>query len=376
VAVSGRPAIERVFAGEDAQPVEPVKRGFSKFCSAFLADEAVGFDRPILLLGEESPAPHTFDERGPQAWAVFDGAAYALPRLGRAEWENIVAAPGTDSVTVLFGLEDASGTGLDSQLYMYVGVKWPEAEDALVRNGLRGGRIHVLCADDSARGSEAALERRGESTPVHWSALEWDLTDVEFDRASRRAGAFGFVRIEDGACDPREAGVFYFVSTGMPGTANPSGRLYRLLFDPASPAGGGSLEILLDGSEGVVHPDNIGMNRAGQIAIQEDPGTTLQDRGLQRDSSIWIYDTRDASLVRIATMDREAARQHALAADPGNRVDAKEDYPGSWESSGIIDASAIFGRGAWICTVQAPSLRIVPVEETVHGGQVLELIYR
>jgi hypothetical protein len=328
------------------------------------------------LIGEEATSPNTFDPRGGQAWAVFEGAAWALPRFGRAEWENIVVAPFTGDRTVVFGLEDASGEGKDSQLYMYLGEKQPEAADALVRNGLRGGRVHVLCAEDTTLGSEAAFHARGESLAVRWAPLDWEHNDTEFDAASRAAGGFRFVRIEDGASDPSRPGVLYFVTTGRGGTANPYGRLYRLRFDPESPLDGAMLEILLDGSEGVVHPDNVGVNRNGQIAIQEDPGSTLRELGLQRDSSIWVYETRDGSLARIATIDREAAEQHARSADSSNRIDTSEDLPGSWESSGIIDASELLGRGTWICTVQAPSLRIAPVEETVEGGQVLLITYR
>ena len=375
-AASGRPAIERVFTGDDPELVEPVTRGFAKFCSGFLADDRVGFDRPVFLTGEESDGPHTFDPRGGQVWAVVEGSAFALPRFGRAAWENVVVAPFTDTRTVAFGLEDASAPGQDSQLYLYLGEKQPEADDVLARNGLRGGRVHVLCPDDSARGSEAAFRTRGDSLAVHWAELEWDLSDSDFEAAARAAGAFQFIRIEDGALDPKMPGRLYFATTGKAGSANPRGRLYRLRFDPESPLAGAWLDILLDGTEGVVHPDNVGVNGDGQIAIQEDPGEGLRDLGLPRDSSIWIYDVRDGELARIATMDREAARIHALAADPANEIVAQEDYPGSWESSGIVDASALLGRGTWICSVQAPSLRVAPAGQLVAGGQILRITYR
>jgi hypothetical protein len=259
---------------------------------------------------------------------------------------------------------------------MYMGGKQRQATDPLERNGLRGGILYVLVADDPALGSEAALRTRGQSVRVHWLPVPWDAGDVELDAAAKAAGGFGFVRIEDGACDPVNPGALYFVTTGRSGTSNPRGRLYRYRFEPRDPLTGGTLEILLDGSEGVVGPDNIDLNRHGELAIQEDPARDLHALGLRRDASVFIYDIATGALQRIATMNRAAATRHALAADLANHVDARQNGTGMWESTGIIDAEAWLGRGAWLCAVQAHGLRIAPVEATVKGGQVLWLRWR
>ena len=157
---------------------------------------------------------------------------------------------------------------------------------------------------------------------------------------------------------------------------NPFGRLYRLNFDPSDPVVAASLTLVLDGSEGIVSPDNIDMNRHGEIAILEDPNYHLSSLGLTRDSSVWIFNTFTQALIRIAEIDRGSARAHALAADPGNSSSASSDVPGGWETSGIIDAEEFLGRGAWLLDVQAHSLRIVPVSETVEGGQILQLNWK
>jgi hypothetical protein len=376
--VVGGWAIERVSVGEPPVRVGPIERGFAKFCSAFLADARVGFDPPLFLTGEEDVGPHTFEPAGGQVFALDNGNLWAVPRLGRAMWENAIVAPFTGDVTVVFGLEDGpeDGDALHSQLYMYMGGKQRNTSDPLARNGLRGGILYVLVADDAAFGSEASLRQRGESVRVHWLPVPWDADDVTLDAAAKAAGAFGFVRIEDGACDPVTPGALYFVTTGRNGTCNPRGRLYRYRFEPRDPLAGGTLEILLDGSEGVVGPDNIDLNRHGELAIQEDPGRDLRDLGLRRDSSVWIYTTKRGGLHRIATMNRAAATRHALAADPANRDESSQNAPGLWESTGIIDAEWWLGRGAWLCAVQAHSLRIAPVETTVQGGQVLWLRWR
>lgn len=373
---SGRYAIERVY-DVDGQLVVPGPNGIARLCSAFLGGTNVGFDRPIYLNGEESQSPDTFDGRGGLAWATFEGGAWALPRVGRAAWENVVAVPFTGSRTVLFALEDgpSSGNGVNSQLYMYVGEKDPGAPGALAKNGLDNGRVYAFVSDDAAVSSEATFNVKGSSVTGHWVEIDWNQTDVAFNQASLDAGAFTFIRIEDGANDYRHPGTFYFATTGKRNEPiNLYGRLYRLDFSPLDPLGAATtLTLLLDGSEGIVSPDNVDLNSHGELAIQEDPNYNLADLGLTRDSSIWVYDVDTGALTRIAELDRDAARTHALAADPGNSSVASSDVPGGWETSGIINAEEYLGRGSWILDIQAHSLRIVPVSETVEGGQICYL---
>jgi Alkaline phosphatase PhoX len=363
-----------IYSGETLTEIVSPPRGLSRLCAGFLADERVGFDQPIFLHGEENPPPLTFDGMGGIAIADADGTAYTMPWLGHAEWENVVAVPGTGSKTVVFLLED--GPTLASQLYMWVGDKQPAAIDPLSRNGLKDGTLYVLVSDEAALNSEATLTSQGESTGVHWATVDPGTTDVDLEDAAQHAGAFGFVRIEDGAADKTTPGVFYFVTTGSPGTVNPFGRLYRLTFDPANPVGGAAtLTILLDGSEGIVSPDNIDTNKHGEIVICEDPNYNLAtELNLARDTSLWVYDVNSGRLRRIAQLDRQSAYAHAIAADTGNSA-STIGTPGGWEFSGVFDAEPWLGRGSWIVNVQAHTLRIAPTEETIEGGQILHLVW-
>jgi hypothetical protein len=372
---SGKYEFTHIYSGETLTEIVSPPRGLSRLCSAFLADERVGFDQPIFLHGEENGPPQTFDGLGGIAIADVDGVAYTMPWLGHAELENVVAVPGTGSKTVVFLLEDA-GT-LDSQVYMWVGQKQPGAADPLSRNGLRDGTLYVLAGDDAALNSEATFTAKGASAATHWEAVDPGSTDVDLEEAAENAGAFGFVRVEDGAADKKTPGVFYFVTTGSPDTVNPFGRLYRLTFDPANPAGGAaSLTILLDGSEGMVSPDNIDTNKHGEIVVCEDPNYNLAtELNLSRDTSLWVYDVNNGRLRRIAELDRQSAYAHAIAADPGNS-DSTIGTPGGWEFSGVFDAEPWLGRGSWIVDVQAHTLRIAPTAETVEGGQILHLVWK
>lgn len=372
---SGKYAIEHLFYGEPPVEVDPITRGIGRLCSSHMAGPEVGFDRPIFLNGEEADGANTYDGLGGLAWATIGNETYALPRLGRAAWENIVAVPNTGDYTVVFGLEDgpSAGDGLNSQLYWYVGAKNPGAADALGLNGLDNGSLYTWVADDAAMNSEAAFATEGASLPGTWVSVDWDQTDAALDTQTRAVGGFAFVRIEDGASDLNTPGVFYFVTTGGR-PANPYGRLYKMTFDAANPYGPTTLTLLdvYDTTE-VISPDNIDINKFGEIAICEDPNYNLSSLGLTRDTALWIYNVNDGSKQIVAEVDRDAARAHALAADPGNSSDPGSDTPGGWEFSGVIDAESLLGPGFWLFNVQAHSLRIVPTGETVQGGQILWL---
>ncbi len=82
-----------------------------------------------------------------------------------------------------------------------------------------------------------------------------------------------------------------------------------------------------------------------------------------RDGSIWRFDIgkRSASTpplrLRIAELD-----------PPGR--DGVAVGPGIWETSGIIDASALFGGEAWLFDVQAHPPTAAPRPNTVEDGQL------
>lgn len=376
--VSGRPAIREVWFGEPAAKAEAGKVAVAKLCSAYLAGEREGFDPPMFLAGEETSGKDTSDGRGGQAFALAGGALYALPKLGRAPWENLAVLPGTGAVTAVVGLEDApaTGDGLHAELYLYVGAKDKAAADPAARNGLRGGKLFTFVPREAAQSSEAAVTEKGKAVAGRWVEMDASLTDEGLDAAAVAAGAFRFVRIEDGAPDPSHPGTLYFTTTGRPQSANPLGRVWKLEVDPKDPAAGGTITIVLDGSEGIVSPDNVDVNAHGELAICEDPVPSLESVGLKRDTSVWIYEIATAKLTRVAEVSRAAATAHWLAADPAMNVLSKgEDKAGGWELSGVVDAEALFGRGAWLVNVQAHSL-LSKDPAVVQADQILRLSWK
>src|SRR5262249_13384213 len=87
-----------------------------------------------------------------------------------------------------------------------------------------------------------------------------------------------------------------------------------------------------------------------------------------RDSSVWLYDTASGALVRLAQIDRATA---AASIDPalGNNPGVK----GSWETSGVIDVSALYGPGAWLIDVQGHTIMSNNPLVGNEGGQLLLL---
>jgi hypothetical protein len=321
---------------------------FARFCSAYLAGPQSDFEDWVFLTGEETGSSGTADGiAGGQSFAVIDGVAYAVPRLGRYPKENQVVIPGTGTATVVIGLDDAT----PSYPWIYVGSKDPKAASAIDRAGLNNGKLYVMTVDGAT--SETQL-LKGDVKTWTLAEVDWTLPVGALKAQAAGLGGLSCIRIEDGHYDPSNYADFYFVTTGSTGSGNDNGKLYRVTFtDPANPLAGGTIVTLLDGSEGMVSPDNIAVNGEGEILLQEDPTITLTGRN----SSGWIYDIATSDLTRIYEIDN--AIQQSL--DPGSPL-------GDWETSGVIDASEFLGQGWWIINVQAHYPQPSPF---VEGGQLL-----
>jgi hypothetical protein len=358
-------------------------RGFSRFCSAFFAGRAAGFDRPIFITNEESTGPGTFDGKGGQTVAIFDNEAHALPRLGHFAKENTVVMPDTGRRTVMLSLEDGPSSP-DSQLYMYVGWKVRRhSASALARNGLDNGSLYVF-ASFGPKDNEASLPSG--SVAGRWVKIPHaaSLTDEELESAADAAGAFGFVRIEDGAFSKTDNRDFFFVTTGDNAAAgNGLGRLYHLKLNPHSPTKPAELKVVYNaddivaaGGDIALSPDNIDVSK-DYLMIQED-GTTASRAVMTakgRDGGVWRFDLkrrwRKHGWHGQTRVDVSSASFIAELDPPGG--DGAAVLPGRWESSGIIDASRLFGEDTWLLDVQAHAPTAAPLANTVEDGQLLML---
>ena len=358
--------MENVLVGP-AATISNSTPAFARFCSGSLSWKDAGFDRPIYFAGEETGGTNTFDGKGGSAVAVFDNAAWTLPKLGHLAWENAVARPYKGKQTVIMCLED--GDAGNCQLYMYVGRKEATRNASpLRRNGLDNGVLYVFVASTGSPTNEAGFPNG--SLTGRWVAIPGadTMTDVELEAASDAVGAFAFDRIEDGAFRPRNPNEFYFDTTGG-SASNSLGRLYNLALNPHDVLGTAQLtmmynadQIFAEGGDVAVSPDNIGVSD-DYIMICEDG--TAQSRVAMaskgRKGNIWRINLHTGELKNIVEMT--AIGRDGIVTGPG-----------VWETSGIIDTTSMFGAGSWLFDVQAHSPTRAPLPNTVEDGQLLLML--
>ncbi len=377
--------------------VIPSEANYQRFCSNFLVGKAQGFELDLILTNEEArdivlrsglawhpPSVALTEPTAEQAGVVVaydvkSGTYRSIYGMGRHNHENSVGLPGYGHPVVLSG--DDTFDAPASQLYLY-----NAPSGAAVWNDQ--GTLYAFVSDNPAVNDYGDFPG---ATTVSGRFLEvprsiatgkradgTDVTSVDFGYPTPPSGvpdgpqwvlehwshnvarAFQFIRVEDIAYDRTNSNIVYFTDTGEPraipdaagrlrrgpsGTLGPypNGRIFKLVLDPIDPLRVLSLSVLIDADAGgysnpaVVHqPDNI-ETTANSLLIQEDPGSHNQGSAIGY-AKIWRYTLPAGPLVPVAQVDQSA------------RPDLR---PGSWESSGIIDASAVFGPGAFLVDIQA-----------------------
>ena len=195
---------------------------------------------------------------------------------------------------------------------------------------------------------------------------------------SQLHNVFNFVRVEDIAYDKRPGmgNVVYVVDSGR-GTAGVSqagrssnGRVWKMVLAPDNPKKVASLSVFVEGDDNPVktlneihQPDNIETTQTG-ILVTEDPGSSQQFTPAQQASDptnattarLWYvpFSGTPEVVVKIdQSADETAADQDPPDVIlPGSMLNSPGNW-GAWETSGIVDASAAFGPGAFLIDVQA-----------------------
>jgi hypothetical protein len=197
---------------------------------------------------------------------------------------------------------------------------------------------------------------------------------------------FQFVRVEDIAYDKRPGmgNVVYIVDSGRGRTAAQSldtnfrstnGRVWKMVLDKDDPTTVTSLTVLVEGDDNPVktpteihQPDNLESTPTG-LVVTEDPGSSQQFPFGSTDPAattarLWYVPFSGTPEV-VAKVDQSA---------DGGPTDVDGRAPGNlgaWESSGIVDASAAFGPGAFLIDVQAHTLWVekAPGDDNNGDGQ-------
>lgn len=390
-----------VFTWNGAQYVAGTT-AFERLCSADLPRTGAfflgshGTPNRILLGGEETSPPFTSDH-GRVFAHVLTGPeknqSWELPRLGKMSFENAVASPFPQEKTIVMLNDDAnretrltsnicSTTGQQncneppSELYVYIGTKQRHGND-IERAGLTNGNFYGVrvVAEGMVVTGEDPLNVFGTVAPVTSGRFELHnlgdvskMTGVQIQTAAIANQVTQFVRVEDGAWDPRPSrgNDYYFVTTGRITTSaatwRPS-RLWRLRFDDIRyPERGGTVTMLLSAAfnaDNVNDPgfqmfDNMTIDRRGRIVLQEDVG------GNNRLGRIYVYGIDSGELELVA-------QHNPKFFQPGGADFLTNDE----ESSGVIDASRILGPGWFLMTVQ--NHKASADAELVEGGQFVAL---
>jgi hypothetical protein len=389
-----------VLRGEYAIPSEP--GNYQRFCSNFLVGPEQGFDRELLFTNEEArdivlrdgyawhPPAVSLDEPSAEqagvvvAMDIKSGSYRSIYGMGRHNHENSVGVPGYGHPVVLSG--DDTFDAPASQLYLYSASSgeavWNDegtlyafkANDSNVNdygdfpaaNGAAGQFIPVppaIASGKRANGTDVRAADFGFPAPPagvpdgpQWVLEYW---------SHNVARALQFIRVEDIAYDRTHPNIIYFADTGEPraiddgagrlrrgisGTRGPypNGRIFKLVLDPNNPLVVQSLSVISDqdalgyNNPAAMHqPDNV-ETTANSLLITEDPGSHNQGAAIGY-AKVWRFTLPAGPLTPVAQVNQSLRPDLAI---------------GSWESSGIIDASDAFGRGAFLIDVQAHGFEI------------------
>jgi hypothetical protein len=356
---------------------------FNRFCSGHLAPAGT-FKSGSYGYGDALYFPN--EESGPEGrlfGVTTSGTAYQLPRAGLFSWENSLAAQNKSRTTLVIGNEDTA----DGQVWIYAGTK-QKAGNPVERAGLTNGNLFVVDAVNEAVSSDVQFRStygKGTPAPVTFGAneqIDWTKNGVT-QNAEAAGKGLTLNRIEDGEFDPRNPNDYYFLTTeggdktdnpAEPGVARDGGGLWKLSFrNIDKPELGGTLTLLLDGTEApyLNKPDNLTIDRRGHILIQEDPG------GNDHVARIVAYRIKDGALATLAEFDRA---KFGVTNPAGTTPDTRAVLTTDEESSGIVDASSIFGSGSFLFDAQVHTTKGLPagtgpgtVEELVENGQLLLL---
>ena len=353
------------------------------------------------------------------AYDIKDGTYKPIYGMGRHNHENAVGLRRYGHPVVLSGDDTFSAPA--SQLYLYTA---PSAT-ALLTDAYSSGsqttysplnqRLWAFRANDS-NDADAIAENdygdllpgetvSGSFIPVPEATAKGNQSELE--SWSNSNNVFQFIRVEDIAPDRKDPNVVYFADTGEPralqhatdpatnrlsrgpsGTTGPypNGRIFKMVLDEKDPTKVLELSVLLNADPGgyfstgsnptpeawrsaMHNPDNIETTE-DSLLIQEDPGSHSNIVG-ETTARIWLFDlgspVGSSNPKVVASVDQSA--DGGLTDEPATLTTAASPAgrPGSWESSGIVDASSVLGKGWFLTTVQAHTLWV----DTAPGLDVL-----
>ena len=139
-----------------------------------------------------------------------------------------------------------------------------------------------------------------------------------------------------------------------------------MVLDPNDPTMVTSLSIAVEGDDnpvktlGEIHqPDNIETTQTGFL-VTEDPGSSQQfvlaDQGLPNATTARLWYVPFSGSPEVVVKIDQSADGGPTDVGPAPTGNLSIGNWGAWETTGIVDASAAFGPGAFLINVQAHTL--------------------
>lgn len=352
--ISGDDAIKTLYLWDDVNDTYVTgTTAFSRFCSGDLAEVTAYYDA-VSGLGTTARIYLTGEESGVEGRATATivtgdetGNGYELPFLGNLAYENLTANPLAQVKTIVAATDD----GQNGQVYIYVGDKQATGTE-IDKAGLTNGQLYGIKVagfaneiNDTAVSGTFTLELITDAA---------NKTGAQIDAESEAADVTSFLRPEDSAWDPENPNTLYFTTTN---SFTGNSRLYKVTFtDITDPTLGGTVEAVLDGSEGQHMFDNLTVAN-GKVILQEDPGNQSYL------AQVYEYDIASDTLNAIVSFD-------PAQFTPGEAGFITQDE----ESSGVIDVTSILGdedTRAYLLDAQVHKTTGDPL--TVEPAQILLL---
>lgn len=348
--------------------------GYERFCSATL--RIIG-GKPFYFTGEEAvpmlPAqpPGNAHEGSSIVMDAETGMWRDTEHFGHLQHENIV--PLKLKQWVFLTTEDDFRPG-PSYLYAYIA---PTFKGAITG---RQGALYVFVPNTGEEKSNAEVVSKDQVVQGHWVRLSQhpdNENDVTLKAAATREGAFIFERLEDAAPLPGKESRVFIADTGKAAAGTPTrkGRVYQFDFNWNNPAGGATMRMILNGdaphSDDIFNPDNMHASER-VLMIQEDRESAFR----AQHNRVMEYRLPNGPL-------RSVARVNTTPGTPPEYPNAEPCtgcLPGTWESSGIIDARDVLGKDWWLLDVQAhnsivpqPGRSLKPNSSVGENGQLVAM---
>jgi hypothetical protein len=295
--------------------------------------------------------------------------------MGRHNHENTIAVPGGWNQFALLSTDDTFNAP-SAQLYLYLANHeshiWEDKGSLWAFRVTRTDDGPVDATDPFNDANDYLDLQPGDDWHGQFIRVPKEIARGQTGEAPQEAlenwsnenNVFQFIRLEDLAYDKNDPRVVYVADTGRsrvvhdPDTGRmtrgpggtvgqaDNGSVFKFVFNEDNPRRVDSFSVLAQGDDTdsalfvpFINPDNLDTG-ANSLMVQED----------NDDARIWRYD--------FGSEPSESWGVVATVNDPDG------------ESSGIVDASAWFGPGAWILDVQGHGMNVA--EELQPDGTLLK----